>query len=117
MASAGINPRMVKASPISNQQLHTVAVAIASRCAVERVVLFGSRARNTATDDSDVDLAVVLPEGADVRASLRVIQRALWPRPFPVDVVPISSQAWHHRRGYLVREIADHGVTLYEHAS
>ncbi|MDI1251362.1 MAG: nucleotidyltransferase domain-containing protein [Lacunisphaera sp.] len=104
MASVGINPGMVKASTISNQQLHAVAVAIASRCAVERVVLFGSRAHNTATDDSDVDLAVVLPKGADVRASLRVIQRALWPRPFPVDVVPISSEAWHHRRGHLVRE-------------
>lgn len=117
MGSLGINPGMVKASTIPDQQLQAVAAEIASHCPVERVVLFGSRARNTATDDSDVDLAVVLPDGADLRASLRVIQRALWPRPFPVDVLPISSQAWHRRHGYLVKEIADHGVTLYEHAS
>lgn len=108
---------MVKPITISPEQLQTLAATIAARCDVERVVLFGSRARNAAAADSDVDLAVVLPEGADVRASLRVIQRALWPRAFPVDVMPISAQAWRNRRGYLVREIADHGVTLYEHAS
>ena len=94
-----------------------MAAAIASKCAVERVILFGSHARNAAANDSDVDLAVVLPDGADVRTCLRVIQRTLWPRRFPVDVVPISSRAWQNRRGYLVREIADHGITLYEHAS
>ena len=108
---------MVKPITISPEQLQTLAAAIAARCDVERVVLFGSRARNATTADSDVDLAVVLPDGADVRASLRLIQRTLWPRPFPVDVMPISAQAWRTRRGYLVREIADHGVTLYEHAS
>jgi predicted nucleotidyltransferase len=108
---------MVHSATNFDQQLRTAAAAIAAQCAVERVVLFGSRARNTATADSDVDLAVVLPQGADVRASLRVIQRALWPRPFPVDVVPITAQAWRNRSGYLVREIAGHGITLYEHGA
>lgn len=102
------------AAVISDKQLHTVAETIARRCSAERVLLFGSRAQGTAQEDSDVDLAVVLPEGSDMRSSMQAIQRALWPRPFPVDVLPISSEAWRLRRGYLVREIADHGVTLYE---
>jgi len=108
---------MAEQTKITDQQLHAVAAAIAARCAIERVVLFGSRARHTARADSDVDLAVVLPEGSDIRASVRAIHRGLWPRPFPVDVVPISAQDWRNRRTLLVREIADHGITLYEHAS
>jgi len=108
---------MAEQTTITDQQLHAVAAAMAARCPIERVVLFGSRARQAARADSDVDLAVVLPEGSDIRASVRAIHRGLWPRPFPVDVVPISAQDWRNRRTLLVREIADHGVTLYEHAS
>ncbi len=107
---------MVAYPSITQVELVKVAQLIAEATPVDRIILFGSRAKGVAQPDSDVDLAVVLPEGADLRAGLQTIQRVLWPRPFPVDVVPITANDWLNRRSQLVREIADTGVTLYEHA-
>jgi len=107
---------MVAYPSITQVELIKVAQLIAEATPVDRIILFGSRAKGGAQVDSDVDLAVVLPEGADLRAGVKTIHRVLWPRPFPVDVVPISASEWLNRRSQLVREIADTGITLYEHA-
>ena len=107
---------MVAYPSITQVELVKVAQLIAESTSVDRIILFGSRAKGDAQVDSDVDLAVVMPEGADLRAGLKTIHRALWPRPFPVDVVPITASDWLNRRSQLVREIADTGITLYEHA-
>ena len=107
---------MVAYPSITQVELVKVAQLIADATPVVRIILFGSRAKGGAQVDSDVDLAVVLPEGADLRAGVKTIHRALWPRPFPVDVVPISASDWRNRQSQLVREIADTGITLYAHA-
>jgi len=107
---------MVAYPSITQVDLIKVAQLIAEATPVDRIILFGSRSKGQFQPDSDVDLAIVLPEGADIRTGLKTIQRVLWPRPFPVDVVPITASDWLNRRSQLVREIADTGVILYEHA-
>ncbi|MCS6244900.1 MAG: nucleotidyltransferase domain-containing protein [Opitutus sp.] len=107
---------MVAYPSITQVELVKVAQLIAEATPVDRIILFGSRAKGASQVDSDVDLAVVLPEGADLRAGVKTIHRALWPRPFPVDVVPISASDWRTRQSQLIREIADTGITLYPHA-
>ena len=107
---------MVAYPSITQVELMKVAQLIAESTSVDRIILFGSRAKGGGQMDSDVDLAVVMPQGADLRAGLKTIHRALWPRPFPIDVVPISASDWANRRSQLVREIADTGVTLYTYA-
>jgi predicted nucleotidyltransferase len=107
---------MVAYPSITQVELVKVAQLIADATPVDRIILFGSRAKGASQVDSDVDLAVVLPEGADLRAGVKTIHRALWPRSFPVDVVPISASDWRTRQSQLVREIADTGITLYPHA-
>jgi predicted nucleotidyltransferase len=47
----------------SEDQIHACADAIRERMPAKEIWLFGSAARGEATEDSDVDLLVVLPGG------------------------------------------------------
>ena len=82
---------------------------------LDRVVLFGSRARGDAGDDSDYDIAVFLKEAGDLLAE--------WDRladlrvrfldaggPF-IDAIPFRASDYH-KRTPLMHEIRQDGVTL-----
>ena len=83
---------------------------------VERVILFGSYAQGTATEDSDVDLLVVCPfQGRSVDKSVE-IRMKLRPR-FPVDLIVRTPEKVRQRidmgDGFM-REILEEGKVLYE---
>ena len=50
---------------------------IVDRANPKRIVLFGSRARGDAHQDSDLDLLVILPDGASSSEARKAIGRAL----------------------------------------
>ena len=82
---------------------------------IERVVLFGSRARGDAREDSDYDVAVFLHDLTDRRNEVRQIV------PIIVDIIdetgvvihatPFSAGS-HNNRTSLMREIRLEGVEL-----
>ena len=82
----------------------------------ERVVLFGSHAQGTATDDSDVDLLVIFPfEGKSVYQSV-AIRMQLRP-PFPVDLLVRTPEMVRQRLAMgdgFMQDILDQGKVLYE---
>jgi len=82
----------------------------------ERVLLFGSYARGTATADSDVDLLIVLPfEGKPVQKSVE-IRLKLRPS-FPVDLVVRTPENVRERVAMgddFMRELLEEGKVLYE---
>lgn len=82
----------------------------------ERVLLFGSYARGTATADSDVDLLVILPfEGKAVQKSVE-IRLKLRPH-FPVDLLVRTPEQVRKRLDMgdeFMRQILDEGKVLYE---
>lgn len=82
----------------------------------DRVLLFGSYANGTATDDSDVDLLVVLPfEGRPFHKSLEILNRL--DIRFPCDLLARSPDdvARRYEQGDpLIREALDRGKVLYE---
>jgi len=82
----------------------------------ERVILFGSYARGAVTDDSDVDLLVIIPfEGRSVDKSVE-IRMKLRPQ-FPVDLLVRTPEKVRERiemgDGFM-REILEEGKVLYE---
>jgi len=106
--------KTLSVAPADAANLLATARRLGQACAADRVILFGSRASGRATVDSDVDLALVLPDAANARATLRAAHRLLWPRKFPVDLVALSATVWAHKSTLLAREIEAQGIVLYE---
>jgi predicted nucleotidyltransferase len=94
--------------------LRATARRLGQACAAEKVILFGSRASGRASAESDVDLALILPDGSNARATLNIAHRLLWPRKFPIDLVVITATVWAGKSTLLAREIEAHGIMLYE---
>ena len=82
----------------------------------ERVVMFGSYAEGNATEDSDVDLLVVMPfDGRSVEQSVK-IRMELRPG-FPVDLIVRTPDKVRQRiemGDCFMRQILEEGKVLYE---
>ena len=82
----------------------------------EKVILFGSYAYGSPSEDSDVDLLVILDfEGKSFRKSLEILNK-VDPR-FPVDLLarrPEDTKRRYAQGDPLVREAFDKGMVLYE---
>ncbi len=89
---------------------------IGEQFGAEKVILFGSHAEGTATEDSDVDLLVIIPfEGRSVDQSVK-IRMELRPA-FPVDLIVRTPEKVHQRIEMgddFMREILEEGKVLYE---
>ena len=89
---------------------------IASKYEPEKIILFGSYAYGSATDDSDVDLLVILPfQGKSFRKSLEILN-SVDPH-FAVDLFarnPDDTARRYVEGDPLIREALDKGKILYE---
>ena len=96
--------------------IRKVTQQIGQRFHPKKVILFGSYAYGQPTEDSDVDLLVVM----DINESpLHVAAKiaAAIEHPFPLDIVvrtPVEFASAVHRRGVFATEVATKGITLYE---
>ena len=101
---------------VTIQQIEEVSRRIAEEYHPDKVILFGSHARGEATEDSDVDLLVIMPfEGQCFDKSLDILDH-LDVR-FSLDL--FARQPWDVHRRYvegdpLIREALDCGKVLYE---
>ena len=83
----------------------------------DRIILFGSRARDTAQDGSDVDLLVVLPNGTPRRPTTVEIYRVLAGIGVPKDIIVATIddiEKYRHLPGTVIREALREGRVLYE---
>lgn len=101
---------------VSMKEIREVAQQIGRQFRPDRVLLFGSYADGSATDDSDVDLLVVLPfDGRPFHKSLEILNRP--DIRFPCDLVarPPEDVARRYEQGDpLIRDALDRGKVLYE---
>ncbi len=82
-----------------------------------QIILFGSYAYGTPTEDSDIDLLVVMdiPESETSRQAAEIWQRI--PRRFSMDLLVRSSEEIAYRishNDWFLREITEKGEVLYE---
>jgi predicted nucleotidyltransferase len=83
----------------------------------ERIYLFGSAARGSATPDSDLDFALVLPDStpAEVRNS-KEIYKILWDIDAPIDILAWTRSDFYRRlpaRASMPATIVREGKLLY----
>jgi predicted nucleotidyltransferase len=87
--------------------------------APEKIILFGSYARNRADAGSDVDLLVIESTVSDTAAEMVRLMRVLSPLRIPAEVLVASRQDfadWCDTPGHILCEAAREGVVLYEAA-
>ncbi len=101
---------------VTINQIEELGRRIGREFHAHRVVLFGSHAHGVPTEDSDVDLLVILPfEGRSVNQSVEIRMRL---RPaFPVDLIVRTPEKVRERVEMgddFTREILEEGKVLYE---
>ena len=83
-----------------------------------KVILFGSHAAGTATEDSDVDILVIMPfKGKPARMALEILNK-LDPK-FPIDLIVRTPEQIEDRLAkgdFFIKEIMEKGKVLYEAA-
>ena len=101
---------------ITMQQIEDVSRRIADEFHPERVLLFGSYAGGAPSQDSDVDLLVILP--FDGKAVAKSVEMRLKVRPpFPVDLLVRTPEKIRERLALgdpFIRSILEKGKVLYE---
>ena len=101
---------------ISRKDIQATCDDIVREFAPLQVILFGSYAYGMPTEDSDVDLMVVMeiPESETRRQAVEIVQRI--PRRFSMDLLVRSPEEIAYRTSYndwFLREITEKGQVLY----
>jgi len=92
---------------------------IADRFQPEKIILFGSYADGTATEDSDVDLLVVKDTDADLLDLAAAIATAVWRVPVAKDIVvrtPRQVEQATQRNWTVVHQALQEGRVLFARA-
>jgi predicted nucleotidyltransferase len=83
-----------------------------------KVILFGSRARDEARPDSDLDLLVIEPDDVPKRrAETARLRRELRGLEVALDVIVVSAkhaEEWGHFKGSMLNEALSEGRVLVE---
>jgi len=104
---------------VSDEILNEVKQRLVDRFHPDKIILFGSQARGTADERSDVDLLVVceIPNGR--RALTLAMDRALWGLRLARDIVVLTPEEFELDRqipGTIARPASLEGRVLYERA-
>ncbi len=103
--------------PSSKTFIPTMVNRIASGFHPLRIILFGSHARGTATEWSDVDLLVILPHVSDKRKAAVDMRRALGDLPVCKDIIVTTPQEIArrgHLAGTVLRLALREGKVIYD---
>lgn len=84
-----------------------------------RIVLFGSRAKGTHDEESDIDLLVVAYSNLPQNNRAVQLRRALHGIGMPIDIVVVTPEEFERYKtwkSFVVYQALEEGVTLYEAA-
>lgn len=107
---------MTQQSLISLSKIQAFSQQIAEKFRPERIILFGSYAYGQPTEDSDVDLLVILPfEEMPVQKAIAI--RTQVKSPFPLDLMARTAEQIQQRLDmgdFFIQDIMERGRVLYE---
>lgn len=97
-------------------EIGKIVQAIVEEVHPRRVILFGSAARGEARESSDIDLLVVVPDGAHRRKTARRLHRTVSGAGIPFDLVVATEgdlARYGDRVGLVYRTALAEGRVLY----
>jgi predicted nucleotidyltransferase len=99
-----------------SQALENLVQRIVEEIAPLSIVLFGSVARNSMSDDSDIDLLVVMPEGTHRRRTAQLLYKKIRNISIPFDILVVTDsdlEKYKDKAGLIYREILAEGKQVY----
>jgi predicted nucleotidyltransferase len=93
---------------------------IVERFHPEKIILFGSYARDEFTEDSDLDILVVMPVENSQRQKANEIDLTLADRTVPIDVIVVTPEQFDRQKdlaGTIIYEAAHEGKVIYDRAA
>jgi len=101
---------------ISQQQIDDITAKIATNCKPEKIILFGSYAYGNPSEDSDLDLLVILPfEGRAIYKSMEILEM-VHPT-VPLDLIVRTPEQLATRlalHDFFLLEVIRKGKVIYE---
>ncbi len=113
--AAGVQPPGF--APVTAKALDEIVRRIVTSLRPEKIILFGSYGYGKPTNDSDVDLLVIMETSGRPADRYLAVSRLLRPRPFPLDILvktPIEIAQALEKNDFFIREIVTRGQVLYE---
>jgi predicted nucleotidyltransferase len=104
----------------TRQAIQEIVRRIVRQFDPDRIILFGSHARGTATADSDVDLLVVMPVTGSKRDKAIEIGVAVHQVRLPKDIIVVTPEDVRRFRdivGTIIHPALREGKVLYERAA
>lgn len=114
---AGVQPPGF--TPVTEEVLGEMVRRIVTALCPEKIILFGSYAYGKPSNDSDVDVLVILETSARPVDRYLAVSRLLRPRPFPLDILvrtPDEIRQALQQGDTFIRDILRQGRVLYEHS-
>ena len=105
---------------VAQQVLHEATQRLVEQFGPTRIILFGSQARGTADDHSDVDLLVVCPVAGRKRDLMVAMDRALGGLGIARDIIVLTPEEYERDRhipGTVARPASLEGRVLYDSAA
>ena len=104
-------------APVTRRTLNEIVQRIVGELHPERIILFGSYGYGLPTEDSDVDLLVIMETSGRPADRYLAVSRLIRPRPFPIDILvktPDEISRALEKGDFFIREIVTKGQILYE---
>lgn len=102
---------------VSTETLNEAARRLVEGFHPERIILFGSQARGTANERSDVDLLVVCSFEGQRRRLMVEMDPALWGLGIAKDIIVLTPQEYERDKripGAIARPASREGKVVYE---
>ena len=102
---------------IDRKQIRKFSAAVAREFRPEKIILFGSYGYGNPTEDSDVDLLVIMPRTRERGERMSVRIRHAVPRDFPLDLLVRTPAEVNKRLRWgdlFLQEVMEKGELLYE---
>ncbi len=99
-----------------SQALNNLVQRIVQEITPLRIILFGSGAKNSMNDSSDIDLLVVMPEGTHRRKTAQLLYKKIRNISIPFDILVVTNsdlEKYKDKAGLIYREILAEGKQVY----
>src|ERR1035438_2302178 len=104
---------------VDRKQIEEFASEIARQFSPEKIILFGSQARGTATDDSDVDMLVMMNfEGRRADITSKIRKNIPFNHALDLLVRKTEDVKWRiEQNDWFLQDVMKEGIVLYEAAN